>query len=141
MRSLLYSAVATLRIGMDILTEQEKVTVNQLLGHGGLFKTERVGQSFMASALNIPVSVMETAGEGGPWGMALLAAYMLEKRENESLEDFLAGKVFANAAIRQALPQPEDAEGFKTYMKRYMQGLSIEKAAVEYLPADSKMNQ
>lgn len=131
MRSLLYSTMATLRIGMNILIEQEGVQLKQLLGHGGLFKTEGVGQRLMAAALNVPVSVMKTAGEGGPWGMALLAAYMIRKEKNETLEDFLANKVFANAECHTVLPDDDDRLGFSKYMERYMGNLAVERTAVE----------
>lgn len=132
-RSLLYSAMATLKLGMDILTEQEQVRVEQLLGHGGLFKTKGVGQQIMAGALNVPVSVMESAGEGGAWGIALLAAYMKNKAAGESLEGYLAEKVFADSMGVRAEPQPQDVQGFAAYLARYEAGLAIERVAVENL--------
>ncbi len=95
MRVHLFSALGTLKIGLDILFEQEQVKIDQVLGHGGFFKTKDVGQKVMAAAMNVPVSVMETAGEGGAWGIALLASYMLHKAENEPLEAYLSNKVFA----------------------------------------------
>ena len=95
MRVHLFSALGTLKIGLDILFEQEHVKIDQVLGHGGFFKTKEVGQKIMAAAMNVPVSVMETAGEGGAWGIALLAAYMIHKAENEPLEAYLSNKVFA----------------------------------------------
>ena len=95
MRVHLFSALGALKIGLDILFEQEQVKIDQVLGHGGFFKTEEVGQKMMAAAMNVPVSVMETAGEGGAWGIALLASYMLNKAENEPLEAYLSNKVFA----------------------------------------------
>ena len=133
MRSLLFSAMATLKIGMDILTDNERVIVNQLLGHGGLFKTKVVGQTLMAGALNVPVAVMESAGEGGAWGIALLAAYTVQKSGAESLEDFLAKKVFANSAVIRTEPDKADIQGFEAYMKRYHAMLSVEQAAVDHL--------
>ncbi len=133
MRAQMYAAMATLQIGMDILFQEEQVTLTKLYGHGGLFKTRGVGQRLMAGALNVPVAVMETAGEGGPWGMALLAMYCKEKAPNESLQDFLAEKVFKNAAGDCVSPLPEDREGFEKYIRRYKAGLAIEKAAVEAL--------
>ncbi|MCB0034648.1 MAG: hypothetical protein KDE51_11535, partial [Anaerolineales bacterium] len=133
MRTHLFAAVGTLKIGMDILFEQEQVEIDQLLGHGGFFKTESVGQKVMAAAMNVPVSVMETAGEGGPWGMALLAAYMLHKDENESLEAYLADNVFAQNASSTIAPDPVDSAGFTTFMARYKAGLIIEQAAVKAL--------
>jgi sugar (pentulose or hexulose) kinase len=137
MRTHLFSAVGTLKIGMDILFEQEQVQIDQVLGHGGFFKTEGVGQQIMATAMNVPVSVMETAGEGGPWGMALLAAYMAHKMEhkgqNESLEAYLNTKVFAGENSTTIAPTQEDMAGFAAFMERYKAGLVIEKAAVESL--------
>ncbi|TCM99645.1 sugar (pentulose or hexulose) kinase [Paenibacillus sp. BK033] len=133
MRVHLFTALGALKIGMDILLKQEEVKLDQILGHGGLFKTEGVGQKIMAGALNVPVSVMETAGEGGAWGIALLASYMVNKAENETLEDFLNENVFAGKAGSQVSPDPKDVEGFEVFMKRYKTGLSIERAAVEYL--------
>ncbi|NIK68137.1 FGGY-family carbohydrate kinase [Paenibacillus sp. BK720] len=133
MRVHLFTALGALKIGMDILLKQEEVKLDQILGHGGLFKTEGVGQKIMAGALNVPVSVMETAGEGGAWGIALLASYMVNKAENETLEDFLNENVFAGRAGSQVSPDPKDVEGFEVFMKRYKTGLSIERAAVEYL--------
>lgn len=133
MRVHLFTALGALKIGMDILLKEEKVKLDKILGHGGLFKTEGVGQRIMAAALNTPVAVMETAGEGGAWGIALLASYMLNKREGETLEDFLAQKVFANLQVSVLDPDPRDVEGFETFMKRYINGLAIERAAVEHL--------
>ena len=102
-----------------------------LLGHGGLFKTERVGQSLMAAAMNTPVTVMSTAGEGGAWGMALLAAYAVEKQGRETLEEFLNNKVFCNYEGSTIAPNPDDVKGFNDYMATYKKGVAIEKAAVE----------
>jgi len=132
MRVLLFSTMATLRIGMNILTE-EGVTVSKLLGHGGLFKTEHVGQKLMAAALNIPVAVMESAGEGGAWGIALLAAYSICKEEGETLESFLENKIFAGADVKTVEPDPVDVKGFEAYLERYIAALAIERAAVESL--------
>ena len=133
MRSILFAAMGTLKIGMDILSEKEQVRLDQLLGHGGLFKTKEVGQRLMAAALNVPVAVMESAGEGGAWGIALLAAYMLRKQANETLENYLAQRVFAgNTGVRME-PNPEDVRGFETFITRYTAGLPIERAATEYL--------
>jgi sugar (pentulose or hexulose) kinase len=133
MRMHLFSALGALKIGMDILFEQEKVKIDQILGHGGFFKTKEVGQKMMAAAMNVPVSVMETAGEGGAWGIALLAAYMINKSENEPLEAYLAGKVFAGETGTTIAPDPGDVEGFSAFMERYRKGLVIEKTAVEAL--------
>ena len=133
MRVHLFSALGSLKIGMDILFEQEKVKLDQLLGHGGFFKTEEVGQKIMAAAMNVPVSVMETAGEGGAWGIALLAAYMLNKSEDESLEKYLTDKVFADEKGSTVAPDPKDVDGFAAFMERYKKGLVIERTAVEAL--------
>jgi sugar (pentulose or hexulose) kinase len=130
MRTHLFSSVGTLKIGMDILS-QENVKLDQLLGHGGFFKTEGVGQKIMSAAMNTSVSVMETAGEGGAWGMALLAAYVLNKTGNETLEDYLNKKVFANEKSSTIAPDKKDVDGFNTFMERYKAGLGIERAAVE----------
>ena len=132
-RSLLLSAMAVLRIGMDILTGQEHVRVEKMLGHGGLFKTRGVGQQMMAAALNVPVSVMESAGEGGAWGIALLAAYGQRRKEGETLERYLADRVFAQIQGSCVEPKIGDVQGFDSYMKRYLEGLAIQKAAVEHL--------
>ncbi len=106
------------------------MALDQLLGHGGFFKTPEVGQKMMAAAMNVPVSVMSTAGEGGAWGMALLAAYMLNK-SGEPLETYLAEKVFAHETALTLAPDPADVAGFAAFMARYKAGLGIERAAVE----------
>ena len=131
-RATLYSTMSTLKIGMDIL-EKEKVAIDSLTGHGGLFKTPVVGQKFMAAACNAPVTCMETAGEGGPYGMALLAAYMANKGESEPLEEYLNTFVFANTKGSIAIPERDDVDGFNAYIKRYKQLLKVERAAVEVL--------
>ena len=133
MRAQLYAAMATLKIGMDILFDQEHVVLSRLYGHGGLFKTKGVGQRLMAGALNVPVAVMETAGEGGPWGMALLAMYRKEREQDETLESYLEQKVFRDAAGDCVEPKPEDTAGFGRYIERYRTGLAVEQAAVESL--------
>ncbi|MGE5462313.1 MAG: xylulokinase [Syntrophothermus sp.] len=133
MRTHLFSSLGALRIGLDILFEQEHVQIDQILGHGGFFKTKGVGQKIMAAALNVPVSVMETAGEGGAWGIALLASYLQHKSEHESLEDYLANKVFAGENGTTIAPDPTDVDGFTAFMERYKKGLVIERAAVDVL--------
>jgi sugar (pentulose or hexulose) kinase len=133
MRVNLFSALGALKIGLDILFEQEKVKIDQILGHGGFFKTREVGQKIMAAAMNVPVSVMETAGEGGAWGIALLASYMLNKAQNEPLEAYLSDKVFAGENGTTIAPDQADVEGFATFMERYKRGLVIERAAVDGL--------
>ncbi|MCJ7433831.1 MAG: FGGY-family carbohydrate kinase [Anaerolineales bacterium] len=133
MRVHLFSSLGALKIGMDILFEQEKVKLDQLLGHGGFFKTKDVGQKIMAAAMNVPVSVMETAGEGGAWGIALLASYMLQKTKNEPFEAYLSNNVFAGENGTTIAPDHADVDGFTVFMERYKKGLVIEKAAVDGL--------
>jgi len=133
MRVHLSSSLGALKIGMDILFEQEKVKLDQLLGHGGFFKTKEVGQRMMAAAMNVPVSVMETAGEGGAWGIALLASYMLNKMDDEPLEGYLSDKVFFGENSMTVAPDEKDVDGFTAFMERYKKGLVIEQAAVEGL--------
>jgi sugar (pentulose or hexulose) kinase len=132
MRAHLFAALGALKIGLGIF-EQEQVKIDQVLGHGGFFKTPEVGQKIMAAAMNVPVSVMETAGEGGAWGIALLAAYMLHKATDEPLEAYLSHKVFAGEQGITIAPDPADVAGFSAFMERYKKGLSIERAAVETL--------
>jgi len=133
MRAHLFSALGALNIGMDILFEKENVKIDKVLGHGGFFKTESVGQAIMAAALNVPVSVMETAGEGGAWGIALLAAYMTRKQDEETLDAYLDEKVFAGETGSTLAPTQEDLDGFAAFMARYKTGLKIEETAVEVL--------
>jgi sugar (pentulose or hexulose) kinase len=140
MRSLLYSAIATLKLGMDILTEQEQVHLDCILGHGGLFKIRGVGQRLMAAALNTPVSVMDSAGEGGAWGIALLAAF-LQMGKDLSIEDFLAQKVFGVNSGQKIDPNPDDVKGFKKFMEYYVKGLAVERAAVESLEGNYEGNK
>ena len=131
-RAQLYATMSTLKIGMDILSS-EHVAIDSLTGHGGLFKTPVVGQSYMAAACGAPVTCMETAGEGGPYGMALLASFLLNRGEDEHLEDFLSHKVFAGASGSTIRPDPACVEGFNSYIKRYKLLLEVEKTAVEKL--------
>lgn len=126
-RAQLYYSVAALRSGMDILFEKERVTAEQFTGHGGLFKVEGVAQQFLADALNTPVSVMKTAGEGGSWGISLLAAYMINGK-GRSLADWLDSEVFADMEKHTADPDEKGIHGFKEYMKRYNAGLAAEKS-------------
>jgi len=133
MRVHLYSALAALKIGMDILFKEEKVKIDQILGHGGFFKTKDVGQRFMAAALDVPVSVMETAGESGAWGIALLASYMIRKEEGELLETYLSNKVFSGQLSTTVAPDQADVDGFMAFMNRYQDGLIIERTAVDAL--------
>ncbi|MCM1027804.1 MAG: FGGY-family carbohydrate kinase [Roseburia sp.] len=133
MRSHLYSAMATLKIGNDILLKEEHVKVDSLMGHGGLFKTPVVGQQLMAAAFNSPVTVMDTASEGGAWGMAVLAAFLQEKGENETLPEYLTEKIFAGQTGSTIEPVAEDVAGFDAFVEKYKSTLPAEKAAVEGL--------
>ncbi|MDD3174773.1 MAG: FGGY-family carbohydrate kinase, partial [Herbinix sp.] len=128
MRVHLFTSLGALKIGLDILLKQEGVKVDTILGHGGLFKTKDVGQKIMAAAMNAPVSVMETAAEGGAWGIAVLASYMRNKEEQESLEAYLVNKVFAGQKEVTINPDPKDVRGFNQFIERYSKGLAIERA-------------
>ena len=130
MRDKLYSSLATLKIGCDIMLKDEKVGVDSITGHGGLFKTKGVAQSILAAALNAPVSVMETAGEGGAWGMAILASYVVDKAEGETLDKYLSDKVFAGMSAETIAPDAEDVKGFDEYIDAYKKALAVEKAAI-----------
>lgn len=130
MRAQLYSCIATLRVGMDILFCNEAVALQMMLCHGGLFKTKNVGRQLVADALNTQTAVMESAAEGGPWGTALLAAYMIN-RNNETLEEFLNNKVFANSKKTLSVPNADGVKGFNKFLKSYKAALSVEKNAIE----------
>lgn len=136
MRSHLYSAMAALKIGNDILLKEEKVQVDSLMGHGGLFKTPVVGQQLMAAAFHSPVTVMDTASEGGAWGMAVLAAFMMEKEEGEELPDYLSEKIFAGQTGTTIAPKPEDVKGFDRFVERYRNTLPAEKAAAQFFVSE-----
>lgn len=131
MRVNLYTALGALKMGMDILIKEEKVQIDKLLGHGGLFKTKGVGQQILADAMNTPISVMETAGEGGAWGIAVLASYMVAKEDGESLGDYLNNKVFAGQEGSELAPDAEGVKGFDEFIRIYKAGLPIERAAVD----------
>lgn len=133
MRMHIYSAMATLKIGNDILLKEEGVKLDQIYGHGGLFKTKGVGQKIMAAALDTPVAVMETAGEGGAWGIALLAAYRKDRQEGQTLADYLEQKVFAGKKSTVEQPEPLDVSGFDEYVRRYQEGLAVERAACDHV--------
>ena len=133
MRVNLFTSLGALKTGMDILLKEEGVKLDKILGHGGLFKTKGVGQNLLAGAIDTPVSVMETAGEGGAWGIAVLASYLVNKEEGESLEDYLNNKVFAGQEGEEVQPDERDVRGFDEFMVRYKEGLAIERAAVEHL--------
>lgn len=131
MRANLYTTMAVLKTGFDILFKQEGVELDKLQGHGGIFKTKGVAQSYLAAATNTPISVMTTAGEGGAWGIALLASYMIQKADGEGLAEYLEEKVFAGQEAYVMNPDPADVEGFEKFMEVYTAGLAIERAAVD----------
>ncbi len=135
MRVHLFTALGALKTGMDILLKEEGVKLDKIMGHGGLFKTKGVGQKIMAGAIDTPVSVMETAGEGGAWGIAILASYMKNKKDGQTLEAYLDEEVFAGQKGEEIQPDPEDVKGFDQFMERYAAGLAIERAAVDSLKA------
>ena len=131
MRANLYAAVGVLKIGNDILFNDEHIKVDKITGHGGLFKTKGVGQRVLAAALNSPISVMETAGEGGPWGMAILGSYLVNNPSILSLAEFLDEKVFAGNTGIEIAPEPEDVAGFDAYIRTYKACLPVEQTAVK----------
>ena len=130
MRSQLYASVAVLKLGNDILFNEENVKVDKITGHGGLFKSTTAGQKVLAAALNSPISVMETAGEGGAWGIALLASYLVNNGEKLSLAEYLDKYVFSGNTGVEIAPDKADVAGFNKYIQNYKAGLDIEKAAV-----------
>ncbi len=127
----LYTSLGAVKMGLDILLEDEKVKVDRIMGHGGFFKTRGVGQRYLAAAVNAPVTVMDTASEGGAWGIALLAAYLIDQKEDEKLEDYLDNRIFCELSGETTEPDAEDKKGFDTFMERYKAGLEIEKKAIE----------
>lgn len=133
MRTHLYAALASLKIGLDILLKKEDVRIDSITGHGGLFKTKGVGQKILAAAMNAPISVMETAGEGGAWGIALLAAYRENRKDGQSLDDYLEQEVFAGRKAETIEPDRADVEGFDAYTEKYKACLAAQKAAAEAL--------
>lgn len=130
MRSHLYASIGVLKVGNDILFNKEKVQVSRITGHGGLFKTKGVGQRILAAAINSPISVMETAGEGGAWGIALLAGYLVNNPDKKNLADYLEDVVFAGNTGTEIAPTAEDVAGFNVWIENYKRGLAIEQAAV-----------
>ena len=131
MRTHLYTSLGAVKMGLDILMKEEGVKVDRIMGHGGFFKTKGVGQACLAAAVDAPVTVMDTAGEGGAWGIALLAAYMADKKEGERLEDYLDNRIFASMSGTTLDPDPKDVEGFEVFMEHYRAALPVERAAVE----------
>lgn len=132
-RAHIYSSFATVKIGLDLLFNDEKIKIDKLLGHGGLFKIEKIVQQMMASSLNTPVEVTDTASEGGAWGMAILAEYMSYKEQNQSLEDYLNKEIFAETKSIVCYPNKEETEGFNKFLERYKNTLKIEKFAVDIM--------
>ena len=130
LRSQLYATMSTLKLGMDILAE-EHVAIDSLTGHGGLFKTPVVGQKYMAAACRASVTCMESAGEGGPYGMALLASYLVQKQDGQTLEQYLETEIFADVKRATLAPDPEDEAGFDRYLSWYRSALAAENAAVK----------
>ena len=131
MRANLYASVGVLKIGNDILFNEEHIKVDRITGHGGLFKTKGVGQRVLAAAINSPISVMETAGEGGAWGIALLASYLVNNANGSTLADWLEQNVFAGNTGVEIAPTAEDVAGFNKWIENYKRGLAIEQAAVD----------
>ena len=130
MRVNLYTSLGAVKMGLDILMKEEGVKVERILGHGGFFKTKGVGQRFLAAAVNAPVTVMDTASEGGAWGIAVLAAFLADKHKDETLEEYLEKRIFTQLSGSTIAPDAEDVKGFEVFMERYRKGLSIEKAAI-----------
>ena len=133
MRAHLYASLATLKVGCDILFKEEQVAVDRIYGHGGLFKTKGVGQNILAAAMNAPVALMSTAGEGGPWGMAILASYMLCRDTYPTLQQYLNQCIFANETATTVDPDPDDVRGFDAYIANYRRAVSVQQAAIEAL--------
>ena len=133
MKAHLYTSLGAVKMGLDILMEEEKVKVNRIMGHGGFFKTKGVGQRYLAAAVGAPVTVMDTASEGGAWGIALLAAYLMNKKEDEKLENYLENRIFGELSGETVIPYEEDKKGFDVFMARYKAGLEIEKKAIEVM--------
>ena len=133
MRVHLFTALGALKNGLDILLKEEKVPVDKIYGHGGFFTVPVAGQKIMAAAMDTPVTVMDTASEGGAWGIAVLAQYLAVNKDNESLADYLSNKVFVGQSGTTLEPDAEDVKGFDDFLVRYNKGLAVERAAVENL--------
>ncbi|HYQ82176.1 MAG TPA: FGGY-family carbohydrate kinase, partial [Anaeromyxobacteraceae bacterium] len=131
-RAMLFASLCALRKGMDVLTEQEGVVIDEIRGHGGFFKGGDTGQRIMAAALRVPVSLPATAGEGGAWGMALLAAFLVRENRAQSLPDFLDARISASMGA-PVPPDPRDVEGFRAFFGRHLRGLAVEAEAVKAL--------
>jgi len=133
MRTHIYSSFATVKIGLDLLFNEQEIKIKKLLGHGGLFKIERIAQQMLASSLDTPVEVTGTASEGGAWGMAILAEYMSHKKQNQSLEQYLNEKIFADTESIVCYPNKEETDGFSSFLERYKKALQVEGLAVEIM--------
>jgi sugar (pentulose or hexulose) kinase len=138
MRTHLFASLATLRIGMDVLQQAEGVRLDRMFAHGGLFKTEGVGQRFLAAAIDTPVTVGDVAAEGGAWGMAVLAAFAVRRSPEQGLADYLETAVFADAALRTVEPDPADVAGFTAFVRRFVAALPVQRAAVENLAIEEQ---
>jgi sugar (pentulose or hexulose) kinase len=132
MRTQLFAALATLRIGMDVLQKNEGERLDRMFAHGGLFKTKGVAQRFLAAAIDAPVSVGDVAAEGVAWGIAVLAAFLASRTEDQSLVDFLDDRVFADATLDTIEPDPADVAGFDAFIQRFVSALPVEQAAIEH---------
>lgn len=133
MRTHIYSSFATVKIGLDLLFNDQDIKIKKLLGHGGLFKIEKIAQQILASSLNTPVEVTDTASEGGAWGMAILAEYAAHKEQTRSLEEYLNTQIFVDTKSIVCYPNKEETEGFNSFLERYKKSLQIEKFAVEII--------
>lgn len=136
MRTQLFSAFSPVKIGMDVMTKDEGVAVDSLVGHGGIFTTPKVAQKILAAAFDTPIKVMATAAEGGAWGMAVLADYLWHA--DQPLADYLDTRVFADAASTTEAPDANDVAGFEAFFDRFHKGLPIEHAAIERIPLETK---
>lgn len=133
MKAHLYTSLGAVKMGLEILMEDEQVKVDRIMGHGGFFKTKGVGQRYLAAAVKAPVTVMDTASEGGAWGIALLAAYLIDRKQDETLEDYLDNRIFKELSGETLMPYAEDVQGFETFMNHYKSGLAIEKCAIDVM--------
>lgn len=137
MRAQLFSAFSPVKIGMDVMTKEEGVRIDCMVGHGGIFATPLVDQRILAAVFQSPIKVMSTAAEGGAWGMAVLAAYLMQNK-GRKLEDFLDDVVFAHSKGTTETPDPDDSEGFRVFFHRFVRGLPVERTAIEAFPLESR---
>ena len=131
MRTHLYSCLSTLKMGLDILIKEENIKIDRICGHGGYFKAPVTGPKLLSAAVGAPVITMESSGEGGPYGMALLAAYMLDKKDGESLADYLDNKIFADCKTVETMADPSDIDGFNAFLTEFKKCIPVEKTAIE----------